>query len=278
LLERIAKEQLVLFTTGANDWLASSGKAEKVEGGFAITARKAFSSGSPAGDLLLTSAPYLDPAEGWQVLHFAVPAKAPGLRIIEDWKTMGMRGTGSNSISLESVFIPDAGIALRRPRGSFHPFFAVIVTLACPLIVSAYVGVAEAAAASARGNARKRPTESALPFLLGELENHLTAAQIAVDSMVALANDGVFAPSVELANQVLVRKTLGVNAALAAGEKALEASGGSGFYRSSGLERMVRDLHAGQFHPLQEKRQVLFSGRIALGLDPVEPAVFPSDV
>jgi acyl-CoA dehydrogenase len=96
--------------------------------------------------------------------------------------------------------------------------------------------------------------------------------------MVALANDGVFAPSVELANQVLVRKTLGVNAALAAGEKALEASGGSGFYRSSGLERMVRDLHAGQFHPLQEKRQVLFSGRIALGLDPVEPAVFPSDV
>jgi hypothetical protein len=33
---------------------------------------------------------------------------------------------------------------------------------------------------------------------------------------------------------------------------------------------MVRDLHAGQFHPLQEKRQVLFSGRIALGLDPVE--------
>jgi alkylation response protein AidB-like acyl-CoA dehydrogenase len=277
LLERIAKEQLVLFTTGANDWLASNGKAEKVEGGFKITARKAFSSGSPGGDLLLTSVPYLDPVEGWQVLHFAVPAKAPGLSIIEDWKTMGMRGTGSNSISLEGVFIPDAGIALRRPRGTFHPFFAVIVALACPLIVSAYVGVAEAAAAAARENARKRPAESALPFLLGELQNHLTAAQIAADSMVALANDGVFAPSVELADQILVRKTLGVNAALAAGEKALEASGGSGFYRASGLERMVRDLHAGQFHPLQEKRQVLFSGRIALGLEPVEPAVYAAE-
>jgi hypothetical protein len=34
----------------------------------------------------------------------------------------------------------------------------------------------------------------------------------------------------------------------------------------------VRDAHAAQFHPLQEKRQHHFTGRLALGLDPVETA------
>jgi acyl-CoA dehydrogenase len=63
-LERIAREGLVLCTTGANDWLASNGTVEKVDGGFRVTARKAFSSGSPGADLLMTSAPYLDPQEG----------------------------------------------------------------------------------------------------------------------------------------------------------------------------------------------------------------------
>jgi hypothetical protein len=41
--------------------------------------------------------------------------------------------------------------------------------------------------------------------------------------------------------------------------------------RRTGLERLVRDLHAAQFHPMQEKRQQLFCGRAALGLDPVGP-------
>jgi alkylation response protein AidB-like acyl-CoA dehydrogenase len=52
-------------------------------------------------------------------------------------------------------------------------------------------------------------------------------------------------------------------------EKALETVGGSGFFRNLGLERLVRDMHAAQFHPLQTKRQLRFSGRAALGLDPV---------
>src|ERR671929_2339305 len=70
LLERIAAEQLVLVTTGASDWLDSSGTATRVEGGYRVTARKPFASGSPAADVLLTSAVYDDPTEGPTVLHF----------------------------------------------------------------------------------------------------------------------------------------------------------------------------------------------------------------
>ena len=37
-------------------------------------------------------------------------------------------------------------------------------------------------------------------------------------------------------------------------------------------QRLVRDVHGVQFHPLPEKRQQLFTGRMALGLDPIREA------
>ena len=46
----------MLLSSGGSDWIGGSGKAEKVEGGYRITARKVFTSGAPAGDLLMTGA------------------------------------------------------------------------------------------------------------------------------------------------------------------------------------------------------------------------------
>jgi len=45
--------------------------------------------------------------------------------------------------------------------------------------------------------------------------------------------------------------------------------GGGGLFRSLGLERLLRDIYGVQFHPLQAKRQHRFTGRVALGLDPI---------
>jgi len=56
LLKRIAAERIILLSSGGSDWLGGSGKAEKVDGGYRITARKVFSSGSPVGDLMMTGA------------------------------------------------------------------------------------------------------------------------------------------------------------------------------------------------------------------------------
>ena len=49
LLKRIAAEETILISSGGSDWLSPSGTAEKVDGGFRITARKIFSSDSPMG-------------------------------------------------------------------------------------------------------------------------------------------------------------------------------------------------------------------------------------
>lgn len=267
LLEAVGARELVLVSTGANDWLGSSGEAVKVEGGYRVSAVKPFASGSPAGDMLVTSAPYNDPVDGWQVLHFPLPINAAGVTVNQDWQAMGMRGTGSGTVALTDAFVADGAVSLRRPRHRYHGVYNTIMVCALPLIMSVYVGVAESAAERARSVGRKRGT---LPQLLGELENHLTSAQLALDSMVSLAADLEFEPSNELSSAMLVRKTLASNAVIATAAKALEVAGGAGYLRAGGIERLLRDAYASQFHPLPERKQQEFTGRLALGLEPIE--------
>lgn len=80
--------------------------------------------------LLVTTGVYDDPDEGPQALHFAIPMSAKGVTIADDWNSMGMRVTGSNSIIIDDVFVVEAGITLRGPVGKWVPFFDVISPLA----------------------------------------------------------------------------------------------------------------------------------------------------
>jgi alkylation response protein AidB-like acyl-CoA dehydrogenase len=269
LLRRMANDEIVLISTGASDWLESSGTAEKVDGGYRVTARKIFCSGCPMGDLLITSAVYHDPKDGPTVLHFPVPFTADGVKIMDNWRTMGMRATGSHDVVLEGVFVPETAVALRRPQGEWHPFFNVSVTVAMPLIMSAYVGVAEAARDLACREALKKRHDPHVPYLVGEMENTLVTAQMALREMVEIAANYDFSPTEQTANAMLIRKTVAARSSMQAAEKALEVVGGAGFFRGLGLERLLRDVHGAQFHPLPEKRQLLFTGRLALGLAPV---------
>lgn len=275
LLEKVAGSEAVLVSTGANDWLESNGNAEKVEGGYRVTAVKPFTSGSPAGAAFVTSVAYDDPEQGPQVLHFAVPANAEGVVFLDDWQTMGMRATGSQTVRFDRVFVPEEAVVLKRPRGEYHPVWNIVLTVAMPLIIAAYVGTAEAACAIARSRAGKRAADPVTPYLFGEMENLLTTAQLALDDMVRIADDLNSAPTQETANAILIRKSIAARHAIAAAEKALEATGGAGFFRKTGLERLLRDVHGAQFHPLTEKRQQLFTGRLTMGLDPIETAPAP---
>jgi alkylation response protein AidB-like acyl-CoA dehydrogenase len=268
LLRKVSEGELVLVSTGAQDWLESTGQATRVEGGYRVTAQKRFASGSPAGDLVLTSAPYDDPQEGALVLQFAVPIKSEGIRSNDDWNTLGMRATGSHTLTFENVFVPDAAVSMKRPRGVWHPVFNVICVVALPLIVSVYVGVAEAAAGIAREAGRKRSSEPTLPYTLGEMENALVTAQMARRELIAAATGYDFAPELERANAALIRKSIAAEASERAVKKAFEATGGSAFFKKNPLEKLFRDIQAVHFHPLPEKKQLLFSGRLAMGLPP----------
>lgn len=265
LLKRVAAENLVLVSSGGSDWLKGAGAAVKVEGGFRITARKVFSSGSPAGDLLMTSAVYEDPEAGPTVLHFGVPLKAEGVSLKETWKTLGMRGTGSHDLVLDNVFVADAAISGRRPQGKWHPLFHIISQMAFPLIYAAYLGVAESARDKAVAIARKKADDGHIADLVGEMENALMGARLAHADMVRTAAESAFGP--ETTNRAMIGRTLVAQGVLRATELAMEVAGGSGFYRAAGIERALRDVQGARFHPLQEGPQKRFTGRVTLGWD-----------
>jgi alkylation response protein AidB-like acyl-CoA dehydrogenase len=189
--------------------------------------------------------------------------------ITDTWHTLGMRGTGSHDVMIEGVFVPDSALGLRRPKGLWHPFFNVVTAVAFPLIMAVYVGVAEAAHTLAVARAQHKQNDAQTAYLIGEMTNALTTAQMALQSMIAITNNYDFAPVDATANAIFMRKTIAARAAITTVEKAMEVVGGSSFYRNVGLERLFRDVQGGLYHPLHEKRQHLFTGRMALGLDPI---------
>ena len=265
ILKKVADKQLILISTGANDWLESTGSMEKVEGGFLVTAQKDFASQSAVGDVLVTSAPFLDPAEGWQVLHFGVPMKSEGFSVLDNWYAMGMRGTGSHSVKLTRVFVPEAAMVLRRPRGKYHPVWNTVLTVALPLIMSVYVGIAEKAAQVALDQLKNKESQKPhIPFLIGEMDNELTTARILLKDMIHINNNFNFQATDENGQAMLCRKTVIAKACVQTVEKAMSAIGGQSYYRNQELERLFRDVQASAFHPLPEKIQQNFTGNYIL--------------
>jgi indole-3-acetate monooxygenase len=262
LLKRVATTETVLLSSGGSDWIGGSGRAERVEGGWRIHARKVFVSGAPMGTLLMTTA-----MAGDEVIHFALPMDAPEVAVLDTWHTLGMRGTGSHDVAIDGYFVAEDKVPLKRKAGVWHPVFQIIATLAFPLIYSAYVGVAENARAIAVDIARSRSGAARQPRVAGEMEVALRAAQIALARMIAVAAEN--APSAESVNEVMIGRRLVEQNAIRAVELAMELAAGMGFYRRTGLERCLRDVQGARYHPLRREAQELYAGAMALG-DPVD--------
>ena len=96
---------------------------------------------------LVTSIRWEDPPDGPQVHpRRGAVRRRRRVSIEETWDTMGMRATGSHTVVLDDVFVPEEAVALVRPAGVWHPVWSTVLGVAMPLIMSSYVGVAEAAA------------------------------------------------------------------------------------------------------------------------------------
>ena len=262
LLKRVAAERLILLSSGGSDWIGGSGKAEKVEGGYRVTARKVFTSGAEAGDILMTGAIHEAEDGSRSVIHFGAPMKSPEVRIERTWRALGMRGTGSHDVVIENLFVPDASVAFSRTAGEWHPVFHIIATIAFTLIYAVYLGVAESARDIAIDIAKRKPQPDL--SLAGRMDTELRAAQLAHRWMLDTVARN--APSADTVNEVMIGRALLAQHAIAAVDLAMELAGGASFYRATGLERRLRDIQGARFHPLQSGPQARYAGATALGL------------
>lgn len=260
-LNKIAQNQTILISTGAKDWLSSNGQMKKVEGGYLLSGVKHFASQSAQGDILITSARYEQGPEA-SVLHFPIPMNSKGVTVLNNWDTLGMRGTGSHSVKLDEVFVAEEAVVLSRPADAYHPVYNVVLTVAMPLIMSVYLGIGRKAFKIALDFTKKlkSPKEYTISTLAA-INNLLLQAELNWKSMIEITNEFDFEPTNENGHQILTRKTNMTQALSQVVSKSVELVGGSAYFKSHPLERLSRDIQAAKYHPLPEAEQLLFSGK-----------------
>jgi alkylation response protein AidB-like acyl-CoA dehydrogenase len=82
-----------------------------VEGGYRLTARKAFASVAAIAKYLMVwcavegDSPYAE-----RMLFALVPTDAPGVTLLDDWQMLGMRSTVSCGVQFDDVFVPSSNV------------------------------------------------------------------------------------------------------------------------------------------------------------------------
>jgi 3-hydroxy-9,10-secoandrosta-1,3,5(10)-triene-9,17-dione monooxygenase len=265
------------------------GMPVEVDGGFRWTGRGFFSSGVDHCNWL-TAAIDLKPNEPpgdrrWFLI------KRSDFEIVDDWDTIGLRGTGSKTIVLNDVFIPHERVVKARElsegRGAgaeLHgsPLYCAAMDFTFSLPVAApELGIARAAVRAAGDRIRKR-VESGTPRQSAEQAaaiTRLAKATADVDAAKALllrtARRFCYMPAAEasLRDRAECRRNVSYAAQLcrAAANSVFEGSGGSSLYYTAEMQRLWRDANAAAaHHGLMWDVQGLAYGREAFGLPPLQ--------
>jgi len=264
-LRRIADEGIVLVSTGGADFTHPRGEATKVEGGYRVSGRKIFASQAPVGAVMSTMFRYQDPDQGERILNLAVPFADDGVRVLDNWDVLGMRGTGSHDVVIEDVFVPDERVLANRPYGVIDPPLQVIISIAMPIISAVYLGVAEAAFTAAVQAAAPKAHDPVVQRQVGLMANRLQVASWALDKALEAVGDDP-EPSVARVAAVLTAKREIALGGIEVCDLAMDVGGGAAFFKGSTIERCYRDIRAAKFHPLSPEMTLLHAGRLALGL------------
>jgi alkylation response protein AidB-like acyl-CoA dehydrogenase len=264
-LRRVADDGIVLVSTGGGDWTRPRGEAVKVDGGFRVSGRKPFASQSPVGTVMSTMFVYDDPELGRRVLNLAVPFASDGVRVLDNWDSLGMRGTASNDIVLDDVFVPDERVLANRPYGTVDPPLQVIGSIAMPIITSVYLGIAEAAHAAALDAVATRRDDPLVQRQAGSMAHRLRVARWALAGAFDEIGDDPEPSMQSLATAMAAKREVSL-AGIEVCDIAMELAGGAAFSRGNVIERSYRDIRAAKFHPFTPDQTLLHAGQLALGL------------
>jgi alkylation response protein AidB-like acyl-CoA dehydrogenase len=271
-LERIVQDGVVLaaaISEPGQDLTQPATRATRTATGWRIDGRKMFCTMSPAATELYVAVTCVDDD---RYAYAMVPADTQGLVIHDDWDALGMRASGSNSISFEGVELPESAVRGGFRAGDPVPFMERNL-VAGLFHASASLGIAEAADAVARrgrinGDARQRMQVADSAVDLAAARGVLSRAAALIDRHYDAnpASDGTAAEIRAVFAEAQAAKAFVNEAAARIVDRALALSGGAGYLNGSPLARAYRDVKAGSFmHPLGANRAYDHLADVALG-------------
>ncbi len=92
--------------------VSAVGKAKRVEGGIVWSGKHGFSSGIDHVHWLICGG-FIDEADGSKTGCMALIPKSD-VTLLDDWKVVGLAGTGSKSFIVDGAFVPDHRIILKK--------------------------------------------------------------------------------------------------------------------------------------------------------------------
>ena len=241
------------------------GVAVPVEGGYMVSGRWAFTSGSHHTRWLCGSCVIQDngvPRLGedgnpdTRMMWF----NSDQYTLVDTWHTMGLRASGSNDFEVKDVFVPEerfvAGQLTRSPYQTGTIYQTRVGLLLGPTFAPVAIGVArEALAAFIDLALKKKPNRSnkllyeyeSVAQLIGRAEAKINAGHAYLHHTMCdrlwpamLAGEG---DSEEIAVDVYYASAFATQNANEAVELLQDGAGGTGIYERSPLERCFRDVH-----------------------------------
>lgn len=258
----------------------STSKAERVEGGWKITGRKAFGSLTPVWNWLGGHAMDASDPDNPRIVHFFIKRDSKGVSVKETWDVMGMRATRSDDTILDGVFVPEDRIGRIVPAGAKGADQFVLSIFAWGLLGFAHVyyGLSERVRdvvfemlkdKTSMGLTRPMTYHPEIQHGAAEIVLALSAMGPQIETLAADWS-ATTTPGPEFAPRIVACKHNTVVAAFKIADQALELSGGFGMFKKSELERLFRDARAGRFHPANPHLTHEFLAKTALGIDPDE--------
>jgi len=227
--------------------------ATPVEGGWAFTGTKIFTSLAPAWTRLGIFGRFED-----QLIHGFIDRTSPGVTTLDDWDTLGMRATQSRTTVLDGAFVPSDRVSRVLPIGpNADPFVFGIFSNFLLLIGSVYAGIADRALELAVLSAGQRKSlKSGLTYDQDpDIRWRIADAALAVDALapqletLAMDVDTHVDHGGAWFRYLTGAKHRSTEAARYVVDQALRVAGGSGYRTSSELARLQRDVLAGIYHP-----------------------------
>lgn len=235
--------------------------ARRTAAGWSISGRKRFVTGAHGLTHFLVWA-HTDEVPS-RVGTFVVANGLPGIEVIENWKSLGMRATGSHDVEYKNVEIPaenaldlvDPSVAQQDNRAH------AAINLALTAI---YLGAAEAAQAAFIQFAHERVPAN-LGHPIARTERFVTLSG-EIDLLVSGARQIIFGAlehNTGDAEPLIRARLLAGRQIRNAVETAVRGIGNPGLNADLGLERHFRDIQSVLVHAPQEDTSVSILGRAA---------------